>query len=69
MGKINEWSKSKFSHEFFATLEEMYQDWSREHNHARLPDWEEAIERAKREGVQPRPAFALEGECPSSSSS
>ena len=50
---VDDWSREKFCCEFFATLDEMYRDWRKANNDATLPDWEEALVRAKREGVLP----------------
>jgi len=51
--QVNGWSREEFCCEFFATLDEMYRDWRKANNDATLPDWEEALVRAKREGVLP----------------
>jgi len=48
--KVSDIEHGEFSQLFFDAIEEMYQEW-REAEGGRLPDFEEALERAKAEGV------------------
>lgn len=48
-------SREEFAKLFFEGVDEGYREWQAAQNatSARLPDWEAAIARAKREGVLP----------------
>jgi hypothetical protein len=48
--KVRDIEHGEFSKLFFEALDEIYQEWT-EAEGKRLPDFEEAIERAKTEGV------------------
>jgi hypothetical protein len=52
INKIDNSSPEEFSEMFFASVDEFYLEY-REQSGSRQPDWEHAVERAKREGVVP----------------
>lgn len=49
---VNELTHEEFSKKFMASVVEFYEEW-RDENEARLPGFEQAIERVKRQGVLP----------------
>jgi hypothetical protein len=51
MRLIDEASPEDFAKMFFEAVDEFYEEY-REQSGSRLPDWEQALERAKREGVK-----------------
>lgn len=53
---VDGWTDEEFCHEFWASMDEFYGRW-KEASGGSLPDFEAAMLRGKRNGIQPHPAF------------
>lgn len=54
---VKKWTEEEFCREFWGSVDEFYGRW-KENSGGRLPDWEAAIARGKRDGIPPHPAYA-----------
>jgi len=54
---VEKWTEEEFCSEFWGSVDEFYGRW-KENSGGRLPDWEAAIARGKRDGIPPHPAYA-----------
>jgi hypothetical protein len=59
--KVNEVTHEHFSRLFMEAVEEFYEEW-KEKNEGRMPDFEAALSRAKRQGVLPATVWTSKAE-------